>query len=527
MSDESPPASERFLDLYALLGLGPLEPDRARIQQSLKRLASQIQAHSQSTAKDAPSPAQIGRARKLFELGKQHLLDPAAKARYDQQWQAVYGSGQTWDLSELRTLLPEGDPSAPFRPAEYLASLEPELAAHYAEDFDKLLSLLAVQPASDHRDAATASAAATDNAMSSPGTQSAAQSALLPQPPVPPLAQRLRKKQGPPLLWQAIGVLAAVGIVLGIAYWRLQPATDQPDKDPALAAKPAQQSSLGLLPAADDLLSTTRSPAASGSVNRLATANESAPRRSGLPSVPGIDAIVPTGEAATQGTSMSPDASSVPEESAMPDSSTQNNAMSDMPTPESAASSQGDPLSDDERQQWTEGMLAARDAIGQQQFTQATAQLDSLQPLARTQLQTEQLTRLVTIEQLAQRFRQALDRALAGMGAAESFSFGDSNLASFVEAEGERIVLRIEGRNQAFAMQAIPIELAFAIVDMAMDREHPQSLAAKAAFLLVHPAAQGDQRAVEQAQQMMSAAVAARVVPQDMQQAFQDDFELP
>ena len=192
-----------------------------------------------------------------------------------------------------------------------------------------------------------------------------------------------------------------------------------------------------------------------------------------------------------------------------------------------AAEVQTSPLSAEERRQWTDAMLAARMAIGQQQFSEVAAQLDSLGRLAKTKLQSQQLARLVTLNQLAQRFRQALDKALANMGAAETFSFGNSNLASFVEVSAERVILRIEGRNQTFAMPELPIELAFAIVDMAMDREHPTSLAAKGAFMLVHPTSQGDDRAIERARQMMANAVAAQAVPQDMQQAMQDDFELP
>src|SRR5690606_356863 len=91
MSDRGPSASGRFLDLYALLGLSPLEPDQARIRQSLQRLASQIQERSQTAAQDAHSQSQVRRARKLFELGKSQLLDPTRKAKYDQQWTAVYG----------------------------------------------------------------------------------------------------------------------------------------------------------------------------------------------------------------------------------------------------------------------------------------------------------------------------------------------------------------------------------------------------------------------------------------------------
>lgn len=566
MSDGRPSASERFPDLYALLGLEPLEPDRARIQQSLKRLASQIQVHSQTAAEAAPGPLQIERARKLFELGKQQLLDPARKVRYDQQWQTIYGaasaaprtekrtmekpraesseqeysatadraavvkspvstasegqtSAETWNLRELQALLPEGEPSDPLRPAEYLANRSPEVAARYAADFDKLLSLLAPPGATVSGVAVADKPGVTDLAAVQPAgekpavgplpvDQSAVHTAELRQPPATPLAQRLRQKQGAPLLWRAIGVLAAMGIVLGIAYWRLQSASDQTDKDSALAARTAQNP----LPT-QPLVSELPSPIPQNAVQ------QAAPRRSGLPSVPGIEAIMASGDASPTGGLPGASAALPPATSAMPEAAIEEPAMASM-SAVGAAEAQTSPPSDGERQQWTDGMLAVRTAIGQQQFTQATAQLDSLRRLAKTPIQTQQLSRLVTLEQLAQRFRQALDKALASMGAAETFSFGNSNLASFVEADGDRVILRIEGRNRTFAMPELPVEIAFAIVDMAMDREHPKSLAAKAAFILFHPVAQADDRAVKRAQQMMVAAVAAGAVPPDMQQAW-------
>ncbi|MEZ6079509.1 MAG: hypothetical protein R3C56_28700, partial [Pirellulaceae bacterium] len=71
------------------------------------------------------------------------------------------------------------------------------------------------------------------------------------------------------------------------------------------------------------------------------------------------------------------------------------------------------------------------------------------------------------------------------------------------------------------------IGIAYSLVDMSMDREHPRSLAAKAAFTLVHPAAQGKELASQRAEQMMSTAIEAGAVSKDMAQVFTDDYQLP
>ncbi len=578
MSDSNPSTPERFPDLYALLGLKPLEREPAAIEQALRRLAARIQAGSNPT--DAAQRQRRERDRKLFEFSKQHLLDPLRKQRYDQQWQALYGQAvaqsagkaasvpsdksvlqrpspaisrrsaqatiqkPSWDLRELRALLPNGDPHAPFRPAEYAASGANDLRSRFSADFVKLQSLLAttgvaalsVDTEEDKEVGVEESTSATpSSSLSATGRR-----------PSTSIAGRLRKKRERGFLWGAIGALSAVGVVLGVAYWLMH-------------APP------------DSTLTTTRidEPKVGGDLlnSQLATADVAAggvrPRRSGLPSVPGIDSstVVP-GMPAPRDTTSSDSAMNTGNEqiadgkmsdmlvprtppadlppATMPRDMTSRDAMQEVPasTPTAEMTMEITPadnetvpdtvaLSASEREQWSSAMLAARKSIGLQQYVQATQQLEEARSLAKTSQQTEQLARLTRVRELAQEFSEALQRAVSGMGAGETFIVGKSTDASFVDASPERLTLRIEGKNQSWTMTELPIGIAFAIVDMAMDREHPRSLAAKAAFTLVHPASQGKELALNRAQQMMAEAIDAGVVTQDMAQVFSDDYKLP
>ncbi len=145
--------SPRIPNLYLLLGLSPLESDRQSITAALKKIAAKLKA-----AKDSGQTAQAdeqARLQKLLTLGQQVLLDPSKKEQYDAQWQTVYGqarmavaqpSKNQWSMGTLETLLPEGDPHAPFDMAEYLRSSQVRDPAIAEADLNKLITLLGGEP---------------------------------------------------------------------------------------------------------------------------------------------------------------------------------------------------------------------------------------------------------------------------------------------------------------------------------------------------------------------------------------------
>ncbi|MEO8270510.1 MAG: hypothetical protein ABI557_12375 [Aureliella sp.] len=584
MSDSNPSNPERFPDLYALLGLEPLERESAIIEQALRRLAVQIQANAKTT--DASQRQRLQRAHKLFELGKQQLLNSERKQRYDLQWQALYGQSLAkevktaaigsvavkqsdadhrlaktteqspcWDLRELRDLLPSGDPDELFRAAKFVADSATDLKLRYEDDFAKLQSLLlptVVETASVEDSVVEEEVPSSEQDLGqifdprnvvNPAMDRRATG----RRPAPSIAGRLRKKQERGLLWGAIGALTAVAIVLGVAYWLMLPPPDS-----TLAVKP------------EGVPRTTLDPENSQLPTADAVPASSRPRRSGLPSVPGIDSsIVVPGMPAPSETTSSPAATVAGGEQSsntvMSGMTLAETPPAEMPLVEMAADTMGSNtmasdtvqdmpsrtaamdmsaenmeavpesvlLSASERKQWSSAMQSVRKTIGQQQFEEATQQLDDARSLAKTLQQTEQLARLVTVEQLAQEFSEALQRALAGMGGAETFMVGQSTPVSFVEFGDGHLTLRLNGQSQTWSMTDLPTGIAFAIADMSLDRDHPRSLAAKAAFTLVHPAAQGKDILTQRAMQMMSTAIDAGAVSEDMAQVFADDYSLP
>lgn len=162
--------------------------------------------------------------------------------------------------------------------------------------------------------------------------------------------------------------------------------------------------------------------------------------------------------------------------------------------------------------------------LGMQDFKAAKEQLTAAESLAKTQLQRDQLKRLTSVAKLTEEFHGFLVDAINGLGAAETFKVGRSLEASFVEGSAKAISVKIRGNVQTFALTELQIGLAMGLVDLKMDTEHPNSLARKAAFTLVHP--KTNALALKAAREQMAAAAAAGAVDADMRTVFDEDYSL-
>ncbi len=588
VSDSQKPAPQRVPDLYKLLALKPLENDSTLIRQALQRLAQRLKVAAEKP-EATQDPAVLLRGKKLLELGQKHLLEPELKQRYDTQWREAYverakpdsrpdsvrnaanlqaanaaqqGKPQSeqrssatavvplanpqWDLSELQSLLPLGEPTAALDLAEATeveTQWSSRLAAVMAFDgqFDQLRSQLSAAASatpveSEPKPASVAPPAGPSRPATEPTVPEAATdrtelapiinlSQPLPSTVVPSISKRLRKKKERGLLWMAISALAGVGLVVGVAGWLLNPAKVE-------VAQLPNQAQLNSL--------TVPATASSNSAESNAP-----PRRSGLPQVqglePGTDLMANSSHFSQPPENFGDLPASAPstgdafDVAAVDASQTIDEAMaasmSELPMasaePEPADSEPADgELTAAEQQQWKLGLLTARNLIADQQYSQAAEQLSASREMAKTVAQTAQLERWLTVNQLALELHDALQRAIAGLGPGETFMVGSSTTVSFVGFEDSRLALRVRGQSQAYQLTELPIGLVYGLTDLQMDRSHPRSLARKAAFALVHPAAQGNELAMSKSVEWMAEAIAAGAVADDMDQIFADSSDI-
>lgn len=483
--------------------------------------------------------------------------------------------------SELARLLPQGNPDEPFRLADYLQSNCAQTLANYDADFEKLQSLLgslndqptvAEKVVSAKAEVNLDAARVRPEAVERTGLSTAKRKAeiglsegrvegvdevkkevkkevkeesgeesgevLLSTRSVEPhlrgsysKTRRRRKQLEQWILWGTIAGLAGVGGLLVWVFLANPSSNDSSSKDVAtVVPNRVGNSERG----------TTRGNASTIS---------STPRRSGLPSVAGvsaeqdltqnIDALVPV--TPSEPTSAAPPMSTEPSTTSptmtqpsppivtRPDESNPTMPPGDDKEPPKPvaippAQSKAPPpeLTDADRTAWLTAMTAAKQLIGQQQYSQANESLSGNEQLAKTTDQQSQLKRLKTISRLAEELQHELRNAIEGLGAGEVVLIGTSTPVAFVDWDQTQLTVRIRGENRKFTLPELPIGLAFALSDMALDPQQPSTQARKAAFAFVHPGAAGNDLAAQRAKEMMSAAVAAGVVDQDLINAFNE-----
>ena len=542
ISDDN--AQEQVPDLYRLLGLTPLEADPAKIQRALLAMQKKVETAQKSDVKLAQ------RAAKVVALGKKNLLEAERKLAYDRTWAKAFGSAEPtiiaqpqsvmspepaaeaktpeleWDLDELESYLPAEDPRSPFDLGGFLRYSSSLPESNPTADYEKLQSLLG--------GAATATISAPESISAAvllpeyaevdykSQQEDLREYFVAPKKSVAPLrippggiAKHIRRKRSR-AMWLSIGGIAGVlAVAFGIAFFLLSKPRE-PKTDSAQLAQ--------LTPDKNKPKLNNARPNAEVSTETVSV------QGSGLPKVAGFDGqsgpkpnmregMVPE-NATMQPAEPRPAPVTTPD--APPATAPPATAPVPVPTPDPPAADAT--LTDAEKSTWSKSMKEVLKTLGMQDFKAAKVQLTAAESLAKTQLQRDQLKRLTSVAKLTEEFHGFLVDAINGLGAAETFKVGRSLEASFVEGSAKAVSVKIRGNVQTFALTELQIGLAMGLVDLKMDTEHPNSLARKAAFTLVHP--KTNALALKAAREQMATAAAAGAVDADMRTVFDEDYSL-
>ena len=220
-----------------------------------------------------------------------------------------------------------------------------------------------------------------------------------------------------------------------------------------------------------------------------------------------------------------PKPSENPTEPAKPDPAKPDPAKPDPSKPEMAETPMEEvkvELTAQEKATWKKQMRQARNLLGERQYEQAKELLGKIEPSAKSGQQKAQLRRLSTVADFAEQFNSAMMSALEGMGASETITVGNSEIA-FVESSEEKLVVKMASGIKRYPWKDVPINLAYGYADLKLD-QGPKSAAAKASFAAVHT--KMNPAAIENARKLMQSAAAAEVVPADTHEVFDDDYSL-
>lgn len=567
--------SSRLPNLYQLLALAGPEESRETIESAVSR-ALERAASVQATGASSPrAPAEAERLRKLAALAQKFLLDPERKASYDAQWRAVYqpskpaapapaaaaaaaaAAPSASRASRFESLLPAGDPQAPFDMAAFLSSSQTRDPAAAEADLNKLIALLSGEQAASHL-----STAAVDSAngivqarLADPAADGGLPAGLKLPPgsggesaaPAMVLAKRLQKKKQRALVLGGLGLAAGLVGLAVLGTMLLGEGT--PSKSGTLAQgtapkpRPVRGSGLPQVKL-DGSASSETSQAPDGAAMESGLAQP--PVGSGLPQPGQGDAqlsidVAPDVPSAPQNMpsaspAAAPTAAPAAAEVAQAAAPTAGSAAASEPKPagEPASESQQPApvmadakLSRQDKQAWQAGMNEAKKLIGEHDFEGAEQKLAQLRQMAKTAVQREQLSRIEQIGGLVKEARQAISDAITGMAAAETVKIGTSTVASFIEGDQSKITIRVSGERRSYAIEDMPVPLGLALMDMKLDMAQATTLARKGAYIVMfcatHPS---NKTMLPRGKQMLDDAAAAGAITPELAKFYEDDTSL-
>jgi hypothetical protein len=157
-----------------------------------------------------------------------------------------------------------------------------------------------------------------------------------------------------------------------------------------------------------------------------------------------------------------------------------------VPAPEAPTVTRG------EVQELVKALDMAKNALSEQNFQIADAQLARAESLARLPKHQAAAARLREVGGYVKQFHQAIAAAVQEMQAAETFKVGNSTQVSFVEGGADKVILRIAGMNRTYRFSDLPPGLALVIADFKLPAGDPASRVVKGAYLLVHKRADSE-----------------------------------
>lgn len=487
-----------FPSHYELLGLQPLEADLGKINVAYQRQSARLAEQLDGAHADVAQ-------RLMGELAEARmtLLTPTAKRAYDQalaargsEPTAVNPPVETSTVADVDDLLPPAaDPKAATTSgAPYVTGVYPSAAAHpnvaqgypagayplsQAHPLPQAYASTQVPVQWQSQVAVSAAANPAAGYYSAPQAIPIAEAAPSPLhvETDPSVLRRATRRRSSPAPAAAGVVVVMVGVLAGFWYYHggnkkvamlltpndttipLSQRSDgsrraQSDEDKSGGAavdepRPSPEGGVRITPSSAD----TQSAPAEAMTEKEAVKTEMVESNSEQPATKTQDVNLPTPESGT------------PQESPKP-------AETKADAEEAAAVG--------------EALTAVRAALASRELSNAKDLLDeaTIEATASDSLAAVNRTDLLT--SYVGMFWEAVRKALPNLEVAETIEI-DGAMLVIVEADGEHLKVRTEGRSHDYIWQKIPTKLAYYLADHALAADDPVRNLILAAFLLVEP----------------------------------------
>ena len=457
------PSKPKRLNYYTVLGLKELLDDRTVIAVAIESAIEKLKSADRTT-----DPAGFEQVVKVVRQARATLLDDEKKQAYDTQLKSSLSKSNSTreanarsvsESSKLATLLPQGDPGAPFSMSDFLKQPVDQQETETAAQRHIALAEFARNSNPPTPSSDTSMSSKTDAEERSPNSNGSllgmnrSMAGSNAGRELQELIRRNRQKKNMVAASIAIGgslIVVLIGVWMFISNQleqnkRLaknangpslanvfQPNATDVDSNESINQVPGTQSkprmNLGVLPSSSN--------ETIGSLPRLGMGDEPS---MASPENPKATPAMPPAPMNTPEPSPEP---KMPVETAKPMASNADSAK------------------------WVEAIDAVRKTMNDKNFEKFGIEIEKTLNLAQTEIQEEQTKRLDRFGQLYQKGLEIASQAFSGLKAADEIKYGASGAkASVVESTDNTLILRISGKNEKFSYDKIPMGILMAVVE--------------------------------------------------------------
>jgi curved DNA-binding protein CbpA len=171
---------------------------------------------------------------------------------------------------------------------------------------------------------------------------------------------------------------------------------------------------------------------------------------------------------------------------------------------------------------WNKAMKEARAAIDQVDFEKFHKQMEIAIPLSKTDELIAKQSRLDQLGQLYEIFINSMKDAKKKLRATEVLNVGKRKI-TIVETTEKELIIRVDGKNEKYAWDKMPLGIALALADLTLNDAGPTDLAARAVFCSLSPTK--NELHEKRAKDFFEKSVGKGEIRADLPQALTDSYE--
>jgi len=130
-------------------------------------------------------------------------------------------------------------------------------------------------------------------------------------------------------------------------------------------------------------------------------------------------------------------------------------------------------------------MRQAKTALGDFTFNEADEALVKAKALAKLPEHQAKVQRLLTVSDMAKRFREAIQQTMVKLEAGEVIKVGTSTEAAIVGASPQKLVIRVAGQNKTYTPSDLPLGLAANLGERSLSENDPKTRVLKGAYVFI------------------------------------------